>query len=74
MEFLSDKLNDGGRALDVGSGSGYLTTCMALMLGSKGVAVGIEHVAQLQEKAKKNIECDHPELLKTDRIALVGWL
>ncbi|KAF4518822.1 hypothetical protein B566_EDAN008151 [Ephemera danica] len=31
LELLSDKLTDGARALDVGSGSGYLTVCMALM-------------------------------------------
>jgi protein-L-isoaspartate(D-aspartate) O-methyltransferase len=29
------------RALDVGSGSGYLTACMALMVGSRGKVVGI---------------------------------
>jgi protein-L-isoaspartate O-methyltransferase len=29
------------RALDVGSGSGYLTACMALMVGTAGRVVGI---------------------------------
>lgn len=65
-------MREGGRALDVGSGSGYLTTCMALMLGANGVAVGIEHMPELQEKAKRNIQADHPELLNNGRIELVG--
>lgn len=41
LELLKDHLTDGERALDVGSGSGYLTTCMALMLGEKGLALYI---------------------------------
>jgi protein-L-isoaspartate(D-aspartate) O-methyltransferase len=36
LELLKDKLMHGDRALDVGSGSGYLTACMAIMLGEKG--------------------------------------
>lgn len=74
LDLLDEKLVSGGRALDVGSGSGYLTTCMALMLGPNGTAVGIEHIPELQEKAKKNIENDHPELLKSGQIELVGMI
>jgi protein-L-isoaspartate O-methyltransferase len=40
-EILKDHLKPGMRALDVGSGSGYLTACMALMVGSRGKVVGI---------------------------------
>lgn len=36
LELLKDRLVEGNRALDVGSGSGYLTACMAKILGSKG--------------------------------------
>ena len=32
LELLSDHLKEGSKALDVGSGSGYLTACMALMV------------------------------------------
>ena len=34
LELLKDQLGDGMKALDVGSGSGYLTACMALMVGT----------------------------------------
>ena len=32
LELLKDHLKDGMKALDVGSGSGYLTVCFALMV------------------------------------------
>lgn len=34
LELLSVKLMEGATALDVGSGSGYLTACFARMVGS----------------------------------------
>ncbi|XP_014216085.1 protein-L-isoaspartate(D-aspartate) O-methyltransferase isoform X2 [Copidosoma floridanum] len=71
LEHLADKLQDGGKVLDVGFGSGYLTVCLALMVGPKGVSVGIEHIPQLKEIATKNIENDHPELLETGKVELV---
>merc|ERR1712112_302606 len=47
LELLKDHLKPGCRALDVGSGSGYLTACMAHMVGEQGLVVGIDHIAQL---------------------------
>ena len=44
------------RALDVGSGSGYLTACMALMVGETGVAVGIDHIPDLVELSRANLQ------------------
>lgn len=32
LELLKDHLKEGCKALDVGSGSGYLTVCMAMMV------------------------------------------
>merc|ERR1719471_2215563 len=40
LELLKDHLKPGMRSLDVGSGSGYLTVSMALLVGSSGGAVG----------------------------------
>lgn len=39
------------QALDVGSGSGYLTAIFCRILGSSGKAVGIEHISELTERA-----------------------
>lgn len=72
LELLEDKLHNGARALDVGSGSGYLTVCMALMMGKNGLAVGIEHIPELKATAEENIRQDHANLLRDGRVELVG--
>ena len=37
LEILKDHLYEGARALDVGSGSGYLTACMGHMVCGIGI-------------------------------------
>ncbi|VDN06121.1 unnamed protein product [Thelazia callipaeda] len=71
LELLKDHLKEGNRALDVGSGSGYLTACMAIMVGKEGKVVGIEHIQGLLTDSKKNIMKNHENLLSTGRIILV---
>ncbi|XP_014843344.1 PREDICTED: protein-L-isoaspartate(D-aspartate) O-methyltransferase-like isoform X1 [Poecilia mexicana] len=71
LELLSDKLVEGASALDVGSGSGYLTACFARMTGLTGRVVGIEHIEELVQKSIKNVQSDDPELLSSGRIRLV---
>jgi len=55
-------------ALDVGSGSGYLTVCMAQMVGPQGKVVGVEHIPELVELAKQNTLKDHPEYMQEERV------
>uniref|UniRef100_A0A224XNC7 Protein-L-isoaspartate O-methyltransferase n=1 Tax=Panstrongylus lignarius TaxID=156445 RepID=A0A224XNC7_9HEMI len=71
LELLRDQLKPGSRALDVGSGSGYLTVCMALMVGPAGKAVGIDHIKELVDYSISNVKSDHPELLDTGSLQLV---
>ncbi|XP_027028169.2 l-isoaspartyl protein carboxyl methyltransferase, like [Tachysurus fulvidraco] len=71
LEILSDKLTDGASALDVGSGSGYLTACFARMVGPTGKVVGIEHIEELVQASVKNVQADDPELLTSGRIKLM---
>ncbi|KAL0477616.1 Pcmt [Acrasis kona] len=54
LEILKDHLVKGNRALDVGSGSGYLVACMAQMVGDSGKVIGLEYIPQL---AKHSQEC-----------------
>jgi protein-L-isoaspartate(D-aspartate) O-methyltransferase len=72
LELLKDHLKEGERALDIETGGGYLTACMALMVGETGMAVGIDHIPEVVENKKKNIQKDKPALLKSNRIKLVG--
>ncbi|XP_061897604.1 l-isoaspartyl protein carboxyl methyltransferase, like [Entelurus aequoreus] len=71
LELLSDKLTEGASALDVGSGSGYLTACFARMTGKSGRVVGVEHIDELVQSSIKNVQADDPELISSGRIRLV---
>ncbi|XP_035822622.1 protein-L-isoaspartate O-methyltransferase isoform X1 [Zea mays] len=56
LELLEKNLQPGMRALDVGSGTGYLTACFALMVGPEGRAVGVEHIPELVATSTENIK------------------
>ncbi|XP_055497036.1 l-isoaspartyl protein carboxyl methyltransferase, like isoform X2 [Leucoraja erinacea] len=71
LECLKDHLYEGARALDVGSGSGYLTACMARMVGPSGVVVGVEHIPQLVEQSISNVQTDNPSLLAAGGLKLI---
>uniref|UniRef100_A0A914CXV1 Protein-L-isoaspartate O-methyltransferase n=1 Tax=Acrobeloides nanus TaxID=290746 RepID=A0A914CXV1_9BILA len=71
LEYLSDKLVAGAHVLDVGSGSGYLTVCMAKMVGSKGKAVGIEHIQDLADLSIKNIRKNHGDLSQNGTLTII---
>ncbi|XP_022590032.2 protein-L-isoaspartate O-methyltransferase [Cyclospora cayetanensis] len=80
LEELKDQLVPGNRALDVGSGTGYLTVCMALMVGADkaggGTAVGIDYIQGLVDLSRKNVASAFPSLLQGSNFALVkgdGW-
>ena len=71
LELLLDHLPEGGRVLDVGSGSGYLTACLAYMVGPTGCAVGIEHIENLTKTSTENVKKSNPELLKEERVLFI---
>uniref|UniRef100_A0A803KQC5 Protein-L-isoaspartate O-methyltransferase n=2 Tax=Chenopodium quinoa TaxID=63459 RepID=A0A803KQC5_CHEQI len=56
LELLKENLQPGMHALDVGSGTGYLTACFAVMVRSEGRAVGIEHIPELVNWSIENIK------------------
>jgi protein-L-isoaspartate(D-aspartate) O-methyltransferase len=64
LELLEHLLVDGAKALDVGSGSGYLVAVMADLVGPNGKVYGIEHIDQLVDFSLKNLEADRPDLLE----------
>lgn len=55
IEILKDFIREGSKVLDVGSGTGYLTACFAMMAGKSGKVVGIEHIHELVEMSIKNL-------------------
>ncbi|RHZ82745.1 hypothetical protein Glove_104g44 [Diversispora epigaea] len=71
LENLENFLKPGMKALDVGSGSGYLTACMAEMVDKEGKVIGIEHIRQLVDLAKLNVQKDRPEFLESKRVEFI---
>ena len=63
LQHLEGHLLKGMSALDVGSGSGYLTACMAYMVGSTGKVHGIDHIPQLVDESVANLNKGNGELL-----------
>lgn len=45
---------------------------MALMVGESGRTVGVDHIPELVEFARKNVLSDKPELLESGRLKLIG--
>ncbi|CAF1469442.1 unnamed protein product [Adineta ricciae] len=71
LEMLEDKLVPGARVLDVGSGSGYLTACMARLVQPGGKVVGIEHIPELVQLAIKNISKNGRSLFDDGALEIV---
>ncbi|XP_070550714.1 protein-L-isoaspartate(D-aspartate) O-methyltransferase-like [Ptychodera flava] len=71
LELLRGNLNEGCAALDVGSGSAYLTTCMAVMVGKTGKAVGIDLLEDLVEDSISYVRKSHGDLLDKKRLRLL---
>ncbi|XXG62483.1 hypothetical protein AAC387_Pa05g0831 [Persea americana] len=80
LELLENHLKPGMHALDVGSGTGYLTACFAMMLGPNGCVVGVEHIPELVATSTDNItKSAAASLLKHGSLSLhvgdgrLGW-
>ncbi|KAL3716800.1 hypothetical protein ACJRO7_008384 [Eucalyptus globulus] len=71
LQLLEKNLQPGMHALDIGSGTGYLTACFALMVGPEGRAVGVEHIPELVTSSIKNIEkSEAASLLKQGSLSI----
>lgn len=69
LELLRGHLRPGARVLDVGSGSGYLSAAMGLMVRDKGgFVLGVEKHPELVEESLANVRHATPELLNTGTV------
>ncbi|XP_047138198.1 protein-L-isoaspartate(D-aspartate) O-methyltransferase isoform X2 [Hydra vulgaris] len=71
LQHLENHLTEGSVALDVGSGSGYLTACMAYMVGNTGKVYGIDHIGELVEQSEINIMKGNKELITNGVVKLI---
>lgn len=72
LEVLEDKLVSGAHVLDVGSGSGYLAACIAMMVGPTGKVTGIDHINELVEDSIKNVLKWDPDQIRSGHIHLIS--
>ncbi len=72
LETLLKHFKPGGKALDIGCGSGYFTTCMALAMGDKGKVFSVDHIQSICDFAKSNIMKNHKELIESNIIEFVN--
>ena len=56
--------------LDVGSGSGYLTACMARLVRPGGKAIGVDHIQELVDKSLVNLNKNQRELFADGSLAI----
>ena len=54
LESLLPFLQSGSRVLDIGSGSGYLTHCLAKLVEPGGRVVGVDHIQALVDLSREN--------------------
>ena len=70
LEQLKDYIKEGSKVLDIGFGSSYLVTAFSKMMNDKGTVVGVEHIPELYELGKKNIEKHNKHLIDNKHIIL----
>jgi len=70
LEALSKYLHSGANVLDVGSGSGYLTACFSMMVGPNGHVTGIDHIQDLVDDSRVNINNWDPRKFNCGKIEL----
>ncbi|CAJ1421764.1 unnamed protein product [Effrenium voratum] len=76
LELLERHLRPGMRALDVGSGSGYLSAVMARMVGEEGKVIGIDYLWPLVDLAVANVHKADADLLNSGTLQFEqgdGW-
>lgn len=79
LQHLEDFMYPGARVLDVGCGSGYLSTAMARLVSannSDGLCVGIDYISELVQLAVTNVRIADGDLLDSKKLVLLqgdGW-
>ena len=69
LDILTQFILPSKKALDIGTGSGYMTACIAEMMGPKGMVYSVDHFSEILIYAKNSINKGNTYLL--DHIVFV---
>jgi len=64
LEKVKDRLKEGAKCLDIGTGSGYVAACFAEMVGKDGKVYMLDHIQAILDFASTNIKKGNPTLFK----------
>ncbi len=71
LEELKGNLKKGGKGLDIGCGSGYITACMAEIMGENSKVFGLDHIEDIVNFARNNISKKNQYLIDKKRVEFV---
>lgn len=64
LELLSAHLTPGEKVLEIGTGTGYLTTLFGALVGGSGKVYTVEHIPELLEAARKRVKAKADNYVK----------
>ncbi len=68
LQKLAAKINSTGKAVDIGTGSGYIAACLAEMMGKGSQVYMVDHIQEILDFAVNNIKKGNSYLIKQKRI------
>ena len=71
LQHLYDKLKTATSVLDIGTGSGFITAAMAQVAPDQATIYAVDHIQEINDFAKANIQRICPHLLKKNKIQFV---
>ena len=68
LESLKSRFKQGAKAIDIGTGSGYIAACFAEVVGKEGKVYMVDHLQQVLDFAMNNIKKGNVHIIKQKRI------
>ena len=71
LEHLKPFLHKGGKALDIGCGSGYMTACFAEQMGKGSKVYGVDHIQEIVNFSVSNVNKANSWLIRSGRLEIL---
>ena len=71
LKYLGPRLKTAKHILDIGTGSGFIAAAMATMAPNGARVYAVDHIAEINEFARHNIQTSNPYLIKKGKIVFI---